>query len=69
VVSTDGSEEGRFQVFCEKVQRRQQEVVEKEVSVITELLGSRTRRAGASRPYVFLEDYSLPSSLRAAITA
>jgi hypothetical protein len=43
VVSTNGLEEGRFQqvfVFVEEVQRRQQqEVVEKEVSVITESFG------------------------------
>jgi hypothetical protein len=43
VVSTNGLEEGRFQqvfvfVFVEEVQRRQQqEVVEKEVSIITGL--------------------------------
>jgi hypothetical protein len=37
VVSTNGLEEGRFQVwvFVEEIQRRQQQVVEKEISVIT----------------------------------
>jgi hypothetical protein len=40
-VSTNGSlEEGRFQVFVEEVQRRQQqEVVEEEISIITESFG------------------------------
>jgi hypothetical protein len=41
VVSTNGSlEEGRFQVFGQEVQRRQQqEVVEEEISIITESFG------------------------------
>lgn len=53
MVSLNGLEEVRFQVFCEKVQRRQQqEVVEKEVSIITVTFGesySLGRRKPAQR--------------------